>query len=469
MNAARHMSDKQWLAAIDKHRVEWRDKRNNGFVGGPEELAGVMAQLAKEQPERFAQLGLRIGPGAPHAYLEGLLLALTEPGADTEPASDEALFALVRHIAAMPDPPAARWIGRLVATRADHDIPANVLEAVTATAAHLNPEKDLWIELSPNGRAWYGGDPWSYGMNTVRGAAAHALGRLVSARADRVQTLLPAIRALATDPVAAVRTCAAEALGGLMRWERSLGLTLALELADTDDRAVAARPVVDLLAAYIPTDWPTIEPIVVRLLGAAHGSARRGGATLVCLAALQLPEASDFLERCLTHHDETVRETTAGVLSANLPGARYTTMCAEGLRRLFDDDNSKVRQAAVRSFWQLRRHDLGEFEGLARALLGSKALAEGRAQLLHSLKDSTADVADVAVVLAEQTVATVRGVGDIRTAAAGEAKELSELLIRLLGDDAVDEALRARALDALDRLVAAGAWGAVDAMDSVER
>jgi hypothetical protein len=227
--------------------------------------------------------------------------------------------------------------------------------------------------------------------------------------------------------------------------------------------------VVDLLAAYLPTDWPKVEPIVMRLLGSNHEAARRAGTVLACLAALQLRDASELLERCLANPDEAVRETTAGVLSVNLPGARYTAMCTEGLRRLFDDDSSKVRHEAVRSFWHLRRHDSGEFEGLAHALLDSKALAEGRAQLLHAMADTTANVAEVVVALAEQTVEKVEGLGDVRTSAAGEAKELSALLIRVLGDDTVDTTLRARALDVLDRLVAAGAWGAVDAMDSVDR
>ncbi len=52
---------------------------------------------------------------------------------------------------------------------------------------------------------------------------------------------------------------------------------------------------------------------------------------------------------------------------------------------------------------------------------------------------------------------------------AGDAKELSELLIRVPGDTSDDPPLRGRALDALDRLVAAGAWGVIDVMESVER
>lgn len=254
-----------------------------------------------------------------------------------------------------------------------------------------------------------------------------------------------------------------------MRSDRALALELAVHLADTDDRAVASPPVVDLLAAYLPTDWPTIEPIVERLLGSEHEAARRAGAVLACLAALQRPETAEMLDRSLTHPDDVVREAAANVLSTNLVGARYSAMCAEGLRRLFDDDSATVRQAAVRSFWHMRRHELGEFEDLARALVRSRALQEGRLQLMHALKESSADVSGLVMEVAEQIIERVEGLGDIRTAAAGDAKELSELLIRVLGD--IDEvpALRARALDALDKLVAAGAWGVIDAMDSVER
>jgi hypothetical protein len=164
-----------------------------------------------------------------------------------------------------------------------------------------------------------------------------------------------------------------------------------------------------------------------------------------------------------------VREAAANVLSTNLVSARFTAMCAEGLRRLFDDDSAKVRQAAVHCFSRMRRHELGEFDDLARALLRSSALQEGRSQLMLALGESTADVSELVMDLAEQMVERVEGLGDIRTAAAGDAKELSELLVRVLGEIDEDPTLRSRALDALDKLVAAGAWRVVDAMDSVAR
>ena len=469
MDAARHMSDEQWLVAIEKHRLDWLDKRGSGFVGGADQLASVFAQLAKEQPKRFVHLALRIGSDAPASYLDDLLLALLQPAAEAEEAPDDAVFALVRHVAAMSDRPGARWIGQLVATRADHDIPDDVLDIVIAAAAHPSPDEDLWAEPAPSGDTWYRGDPWLHGMNTVRGSAAQALGRLVWPRVDRVPKLLPAIQALATDRIAAVRTCAAEALGGLMRWERAVALDLAIGLADTDDRAVAARPVIELLLAYLPTDWPKVEPIVLRLLASEHESAQRAGAVLACRAALQLAEAAEILEGCLGNPTQAVRETVAGVLSANLSGSSYTTMCARGLRRLFDDDSADVRRAAVGSLWNLHREDPHEFEALARALLDSKALREGREPLLHALRDSTVQVADVVVALAERAIHEMQDLGDMRTAAARDGKDLSELLIRILSDEASDEALEDRALELLDQLAAAGAWGVIDVMDSVDR
>jgi hypothetical protein len=469
-DAARRMSNEQWLAAIDKHRLEWHQKRSSGFVGGPDELAAVFEQLSKEEPERFARLGLRIGSDAPPGYLERLLLGLSQPDDGVEPASDDALFDLVRHVATLPELPGARWIGRLVSTRAESDIPDDVLAIVARTAAEPDPDQDLWATTAPGGGSWYGGKPWDHGMNTVRGSAAKAIGRLLYVRPARADQLLDAVRALVADPVAAVRTCAAEALGGLMRADRALALELGVELTDTDDRAVAARPVTDLLAAYLATDWPTVRPIVVRLLNSKHEVARRSGAVLACLAALQQSEAADMLERCLIHDDPVVRESAARVLAANLTGARYTGMCADGLRRLFDDESAEVRRAAVRAFWHMRRHELGEFADLARVLMVSRSFADGRSQLMHALKESTApEVAGLTMDLAERMVESLPGLGDIRTAAAGDAKELTELLIRVLGDVEEDPALRARALDALDRLVAAGAWGVVDAMDSAER
>jgi hypothetical protein len=73
------------------------------------------------------------------------------------------------------------------------------------------------------------------------------------------------------------------------------------------------------------------------------------------------------------------------------------------------------------------------------------------------------------IEVAEQMIERVEGLGDIRTAAAGDAKELTELLISVLANTDEDPAVRVRALDALDRLVAAGAWGVIDVVDTVGR
>ena len=81
--------------------------------------------------------------------------------------------------------------------------------------------------------------------------------------------------------------------------------------------------------------------------------------------------------------------------------------------------------------------------------MASRAFDDERSPLIHALTESTApDVAALTMDLAERMIESVQGLGDIRTAAAGDAKELSELLIRVLGDVGQDPVLRSRALDA---------------------
>ena len=84
-DAAEKMTDGQWLRAIAKYRSEDRIRvTSDGVEGGAWQLAQVLEKQAKEEPDRFACLSLRLPVDANPVYLERTLAALKSAAAASD-------------------------------------------------------------------------------------------------------------------------------------------------------------------------------------------------------------------------------------------------------------------------------------------------------------------------------------------------------------------------------------------------
>ena len=83
--ATEKMTDEQWLRAIAKYPSEDRiDHSGDGPKGGARQLAQVLEERVKEDPNRFVQLGLRFPADANPVYLERTLDALKDAAVASE-------------------------------------------------------------------------------------------------------------------------------------------------------------------------------------------------------------------------------------------------------------------------------------------------------------------------------------------------------------------------------------------------
>jgi hypothetical protein len=72
--AGEKMTNAQWLRAIAKYRTEGRlNSWDHPEKGGAWELAGMLRDFVRREPERFARLNLRFPPGTNSAYIERVL------------------------------------------------------------------------------------------------------------------------------------------------------------------------------------------------------------------------------------------------------------------------------------------------------------------------------------------------------------------------------------------------------------
>jgi hypothetical protein len=471
LESAQRMTDEDWLNAIAKHTERWEDKRSMDLVGGASELASVLQSVAQKQPERFAALGLQFGQATLETYIEHLLIGLAQPEDETPLASLQSIVALTRHVAQWADTPCARWLPRLLGKYADEAIPEDLLKLVAQIAIeNPDPHEDVWRIDAGGGQAFYGGDILGAGMNSARGAATLAIADLVVAREDRARVFGPAIKQICVDPLASVKACAAQAAHALMRWRRGEAVDDLLLLAEGPDRLLATSPVQQLLMDAIATHWEIARPLVDRMIASQEPEVREAGGALASVAGLEETDAGDLLSRALASDDSSTRKGVARVLAARAVSSRYRRRCVAGLEELFNDEDADIRQEAAKAFWRLHDSQLATLNQLADAFVASAAFEGNHAHFLRALEQSTADVVDLVLATAERMVSSYgEQFSDVQSRIGGDARNISELLLRVLGTIDGDRAKINRALDILDTMLAAGAWGVTQALDEVER
>jgi hypothetical protein len=472
IESARRMSDEDWLRAINKHRERWEDKRSADLIGGADQLATVLQEMTQREPDRFAQLGLRFPRDTVETYVEHLVLGLCRPDSEVVPAAFGSVVALCRYIDEWPSRPATRWTPRLLAKYASEDMPDDLCALVVRIATDdPDPQQDVWKIEATGGRAYYGGDIHGAGMNSARGAAAEAIAELVVAAEGRADFLAPAVAALCSDPITAVRSCAAFAVHGLMRWRRDKAVENLLVLVqDNEDRLLATNPVQRVMIDAMATHWDRVRPVVERMLASEDDEARDAGGALASIAGLDESDAGDLLAQALADGDARIRKGVAKVLAARAIASRYRDRCTAGLRRLFEDEDAEVRQEAAKVFWRVRDRQLAELDDVAHAFLASQAFDVNYHHFLHALKVSTADVVDLVLATADRMVSSYgRRLGDLRESIGGDSRYLSDLVLQVLGTLDADRAKINQALDVLDVMLEAGVWGVTEAIETVER
>jgi hypothetical protein len=104
-----------------------------------------------------------------------------------------------------------------------------------------------------------------------------------------------------------------------------------------------------------------------------------------------------------------------------------------------------------------------------QTLIAGPAFDAAVPQLLITLEQAPDRAYDLILAAAERFVGEhPKELGDISTAAAGEARDLSSLVTRAYAQVTSDEA-RERALDLIDDLLLAGAYGVETALDDARR
>jgi hypothetical protein len=450
---ARRMNDEQWLSAMKAYKGEARDW-SNFLRGGAFELASqVLQQLTKEDPDRFARLALRIDASYDGSYLDAILMGLGESEGDFDPF---AIYDAIEHAAAVGGHD--RWLGYALKRLYRAEIPLEIFRLLVARAKSGGQD------------GFYEDDPYMSGINDERGANAHTLAILLSFddTGRLAGELGPHVEELVDSESTPVRTTVAEVLRALYPWQPSRSVQGFLALVATEDvKLFTTRQFEELAAAVIFRDVAAALPLIRLLLAHAEEDAREHGSRLATYAATDGGQDA-LLSEVVSSPDIAIRRGAATVLADRGRWVVEPTV-HDNLIRLFSDADESVRSAAARVVMRLRGAELAKYEHLLQAFVESPALSGEIAQLAITLDGASGEIVNITLALARRFLALFESdIGDIQTHAAGDARQIGELVLRAYSQ-AQDAGQRSEILDAVDRLLALNAYGFADAVEQVAR
>jgi hypothetical protein len=468
--AAEKMNDEQWLGAIERYSGPERDwtRTDHGLRGGAEELAHELEREAKNDPRRFAELSRRIPDSAQISYFDAILRAV----ATTEDEVDEEIVgAICRRSHALPGRPCGRWItdpiGRLATTS---EIPDDLVELVIWYAVNdPHPEAESWQE-APEGSAspYWGGDPYTAGINSVRGSAAETLAYLVAYDRVDADRLRPTLERLVRDPSVAVRSCVAQILLALLREHRELAVKLVLELVETDD-ALLATPHVERFLPYASrTHFGDIASVLRRMIDSDLPAVQQVGGRQAVMSYIFNSDAEDLADTATTHPADPVRLGAAQVASANIANADAAERLRPLLIRLFSDPEKDVRERAADAFRAFKDLAAGEYNELLSAFVESPAFGEGASHLFWVLDEARDPPVEATIAACERFASLLLDEGDPFSARGLDADHAAQILLRSY-QATTDEELRARCLDTIDLLSRLRTYGLDKALAAFER
>ncbi|MBW6420825.1 hypothetical protein KX729_05165 [Rhizobium sp. XQZ8] len=523
-DTAVHMTDEQWLSAMRVHHSdEERHYGNGSATGGARQLAQVLQQLAKESPERFAGLQLRIPADANPAYVQQLLWGLAE----AESVALEPLQAAVLNAHAREGKPYGDGIARLFERHPELGRSQSCWDVLVWYIPNGEASDNVDVDTDHADREMVsiedllnrGGKLHIRGLNGARGWALEALSAVLWHVPERRRDAWSLFEdRIANEALISVRCCMPRPLTPMFNEDKDRCATLLEELVSPDAQrpGFAARAIGNL---QFPPSW--VPPTAARMLAAASQVAANAVATRsshdpVWLSPLMTHPATTLLPYIIhqvpvigrrllstlltfgntdmrlvatwhitraSYNDASyvaladslerssldARRLAADIASHSAVEDTYRDRAVRKLLRYFDDDDPKVRNEASGVFRSIPSDRFATFMGLAQAYVTSKAFETDTFAFLHALEDAQCNVAGLVVAAAERVIVDLEAGGEGAKRRDMDIHQLRDLIKAEYAASENDPALRGRLLDVIDQMLMLELYGMDEITKAHER
>lgn len=454
-----HMTDQQWLSAMQKHNDPHFHDWDRPGMGGPWELAQGMESRVKEEPERFARLFHELPENVDSSYPRHILSGLKDSTAANDLRLSIALDGLSKEGCIM----AALGLIKAVAMEEllDHEV---VERLCNVALTDPSPESERWKDDERQGEGMF-----SQGINSARGEAMRTLAEILhkdGRHKDRIVALLEESK---SDPSLAVRSCGMAIVRNLTGYDIPIALKFFLDFAAIDIR------IVDSQHARVFFDWALwkhlseLEWIISEAHKKENISLHKFAGRASAIASLTNPDRQDLVARAL-QGPVASRKGVLEVAKANLASEEHRLLCVNWLLTLFQDADESLRKDAAHCFWQLwHKHD-GSIKGtedFIRGFVASPAFVTDPSTLLHALDDNALEMTDLVIDVCEAYLSAVdRGNDGGRFRV--DDHSVSKLIFRTY-QHLPDGPDRMRALDLIDRMCVAGVSTSAELLAEFDR
>ena len=455
--ATGRMTDEQWLGAVAKYPSGDWSVAAEGIRGGARQLAERLEARTREDPERFARLGLKLPRNGNPAYLEATLDGLRTAAITNELKLEVCLKAF----AECPER-CGRSIVDVLRSMGG-ELPDEAVQMLRELATeHEDPATESWQE-DAGGQPYYSGSPLEAGINSTRGRAAEAIADLIGGNDANVDRFAETVARMIVDSSASVRACTAGTVESIACHRPAQGMSLFLRMDLSEDRLLTTPHVYRLLSWSLRDRLAEVRPTVERMLQSSQPDVRQAGGRLAGLAGLLHDEATDLVGGALCG-DARQRAGIAEIAAANIARVDTRDWCERRLAPLFDDADDGVRQAAADCFRELSDVPLENYDDLIAAFCASRALSEASFSLLVTLERSRRRLPGATCMVCGQLLRRAREEG----ADGMDLHIVVKLVFRMYRQHQDDE-WTPRVLDMLDLLCLEGPMGVTEEFERFER
>jgi hypothetical protein len=466
-DAIRKMTDAGWLGAMKKH-VAGRDSSSKPIElsGGRLELSRALQMQAKEQPERFWRLAMEHMDDTYHPdYVAAIITGIAEADADLQ-----LLEQLVRKFAPILERGGIRHIASAIGRYAEKTVPQYLVDLLKNWALHAEnpkPETATGLRKKSNKDDL---DLFNRGINTDRGDALWTLAMvLLKAKPPRAIEFLDIAEQVTADPSAAVRAVCIEFLQYAMAANPPRACNLFRCLVGSDSVLLRESGAYDFIYHSLHRHAEEVLWAIEAMLADQESDkAREAGAKLACLAAFGCPAAEHLRDSCLAG-EVPLRKGAAAVYATNVAEATVGPECRERFRKLMNDDDHEVRDAAA-DFWRhLRAADIRDLAKFLREWASTKSIDEGADDAARALEEHGAVDPQLTLDIAWRLVEVLGAeITNFQTRHGMISHALTPAVLNVY-HRAQDSAVRSRAIDLFERLEELGCSEVRTALEAVDR
>jgi hypothetical protein len=377
------ISDEQWLSIIS---TDWEERQKSTWGRADyltevshEQFARDFGVAARLEPEHFIRLALRVPTSAPNIYFLSLLNTLWDKPlspnegapADWSPAPVERIEELLYYIKGSLNERYIAWaVCQLVRIRSSEAWSDWVINLLRGYAEYQLEPSDL-----PAFEATQGEDFGLILQNSVRGAAAEALMKLLFEKPDLTESFLPMIEKLASDSNPVMRGAAQRLCLPLLNVDRTRAVQLFLQSCDHLDDRVLASDYTNHVLSYIWEEHPNdLAPLLDKMIDSDNEKAAERGAFWATVGHVVEGLYDGLAARCLAgseaHRKGTVE--AMGQLLLHWPESKQAAL--RGLLDLLHDSD----KAASNEVADLLRR---------KEILGSHDFSTGPSRALRLLPE----------------------------------------------------------------------------------